>query len=131
MRRFFVHQIKQMMPRYRGSLIITLLVLFSPTTGWAHDATAGREHKCGPEQLVIQEDSTTEYTITGPDKVLDLRIVEEGNPLVATLEPPPNLDHNDLVFKVTGTGLGTARFQIFWRSSAKSDTCPLKVTVYE
>jgi hypothetical protein len=102
-------------------LILALAVLFFPTAVWAHS--------CGPGELTVEKGNITVYTIAGHDFVPNSEIVEPGDPLVATIEPPVDPDNVDLVFKITGTGDGTTVFKIHWEGPSQQDTCSIKVTV--
>ena len=121
MKRLFDHRIQQMTRCSRYALIIALLVPLSPTAVWAH--------KCGPGELTVEKGNITVYTLAGHDFVPNSEIVDKGDPLVATIEPPVDPDNVDLVFKITGTGDGTTVFKIHWQGPKRQDTCSFKVTV--
>ena len=101
-----------------------LTVLLWPSVGWAHD--------CGKRKLTVAKGNTVVYSITGPDYA-DYKIVDKGDPRVATIEPPMNIDKHDLVFRITGTGTGTTVFKIYWEgprgAPQRQEYCRVKVTV--
>ena len=99
----------------------TLLLLLSATAGW--------EHHCGAGELTVEKGKTIAYLIRGHSRVLEFEVVEKGNPLVAKIEPPPNADRHDLVFKITGTGKGATAFRINWRGPHRIGSCQVEVTV--
>ena len=121
MRRLFDHRNQQMTRYSRHALIIALLVLLLPMAVWAH--------KCGPSELTVGKGSIIIYSIAGHDFVPDYEIVDKGDPLVAMIEPPVDINNVHLVFKITGTGAGTTVFKIHWQGPRNQDTCPVKVTV--
>jgi hypothetical protein len=121
MRRLFDHRNQQMTRSARHALIIALLVLLLPMEVWAH--------KCGPSELTVGKGNIITYTIAGHDFVPTYKIVDKGDPLVAIIEPPVDVDNVHLVFKITGTGAGTTVFKIYWKGARNHDTCPVKVTV--
>jgi hypothetical protein len=87
--------------------------------GWAHS--------CGNKGLAVDKGNTIEYSITGGHSVSH-EIVDEGDPLVATIESPPQ-DKANLEFKITGTGEGITAFKINWKGPVGKGTCSVKVTV--
>jgi hypothetical protein len=116
------------------------MTFLSPTEGWAH--------KCGPQELTLEKGNSIEYAITGPHHPLEFEVIEEGDSLVATIEPPPDIDpgnravnptakieatdntaRGDLIFNVTGRGKGTTAFKIYWRGPNRDATCQVTVTV--
>ena len=101
--------------------VSVLLALLLPTAGWAHE--------CGPRELTVEKGNIIVYTIAGHDFVPSSEVVDKGDPLVATIEPPVDPDNVDLVFKITGIGDGTTVFKIHWQGPNRQDTCPVKVTV--
>lgn len=105
----------------RLAFVIALLVLFSPNAVWAHT--------CGPSELTVEKGNIIVYSIRGHDFVPKHEIVEMGNPLVATIEPPVDPKNVDLLFKITGVENGTTVFKIYWQGSRNRGTCPVKVTV--
>ncbi len=110
------------MTRYsRHAFIIALIVLFSPKAVWAHT--------CGPSELTVEKGNIIVYSIRGNDFVPLHEIVDMGNPLVATIEPPVDPKNVHLVFKITGTGHGTTVFKIYWQGARNRGTCPVKVIV--
>ena len=121
MRCLFDYQNQQMTRCSRHALIIALLVLLLPMAVWAH--------KCGPSELTVEQGNIIVYSIPGHDFVPRSEIVDQGDPLVAMIEPPVDPDNVDLVFKITGTGEGTTVFKIFWQGPVGQDTCSVKVTV--
>ena len=121
MRCLFDHQNQQMARRSRHALIFTLSVLLFPTAAWPHT--------CGPGELTVEKGNTTVYTIAGHDFVPSSAIVDKGDPLVATIEPPTDPENVDLVFKITGVGDGTTVFKVHWSGPNRQDTCSIKVTV--
>ena len=121
MKCLFDHRIQQMSRCSHYALIIALLMLLSPTASWAHT--------CGPGELTVEKGNIIVYSIPGHDFVPNSEIVERGDPLVATIEPPVDPDNVDLVFKITGIGDGTTVFKIHWEGPSKQDTCSIKVTV--
>ncbi len=121
MKRLCDHRIKQMTRCFRYALIVTLLVPVSPMAVWAHT--------CGPEELTFEKGSIIVYSIPGHDFVPESEIVDKGDPLVATIEPPVDPENVDLVFKITGIGEGTTMFKIHWQGPSKQDTCSFKVNV--
>ncbi len=121
MKRLFDHRIQQMTRCSRYALIVALLVPLSPMTVWAHS--------CGLGELTVDKGNIIVYTIAGHDFVPSSEIVDKGDPLVATIEPPVDPDNVDLVFKITGVGEGTTVFKIYWQGPSRQDTCSFKVTV--
>ncbi len=121
MRRLFDHQNQQMTRCSRHALIIALLALLLPMTGWAHS--------CGPRKLTVEEGNTIVYSIVGYDFVPSYNIRDKGDPLVAVIEPPVDIDNVNLEFKITGTGEGTTVFKVFWQGPNRLATCSIKVTV--
>ena len=121
MKRLFDHRIQQMTRCSRYALIIDLLVALSPMAAWAH--------KCGPGELTVEKGNIVVYSIPGHDFVPRYEIVDKGDPFVARIEPPVDIDNVDLVFKITGTGVGATAFKIYWQGPAQKDTCSVKVTV--
>ena len=105
----------------RHAVVIALLVLFSPKTVWSHT--------CGPSELTVEKGNIIVYSIRGHDFVPKHEIVDMGNPLVATIEPPVDPKNVHLVFKITGTGSGTTVFKIYWQGPRNGGTCPVKVIV--
>ena len=101
-------------------VVITLSVLLSLTTGWAHD--------CGPYELTVEKGDTVGYSITGHDRAV-YEIVDKGDPLVAKIEPVVKEDVYDLYFEITGLGEGTTTFKVYWKGPQREDTCPVKVSV--
>ena len=121
MKRLFDHRIQQMTRCSRYALIIALLVPLSPMAVWAHT--------CGPGELTVEKGNIIVYSIPGHDFVPNSEIVERGDPLVATIEPPVDPHNVNLVFKITGIGDGTTVFKIHWQGPKRQDTCSFKVTV--
>ena len=121
MRRPFKHRNQQMTRCSRYVLIIALLVPLSPMAVWAHT--------CGPGELTVEKGNIIVYSIPGHDFVPSSEIVDKGDPLVATIEPPVDPDNVNLVFKITGIGEGTTVFKIHWQGPQRQDTCSIKVTV--
>jgi hypothetical protein len=121
MRHLFDHRNQQMMRCSRHALIIALLVLLLPMAVWAH--------KCGPSELTVGKGNIITYSIAGHDFVPNYEIVDKGDPLVAIIEPPVDVDNVHLVFKITGMGAGTTVFKIYWQGPRNHNTCPVKVTV--
>ena len=121
MKRLSDPRIQQMTRCSRYALIIALLVPLSPMTVWAHS--------CGLGELTVEKGNIIVYTIAGHDFVPSSEIVDKGDPLVATIEPPVDPDNVDLVFKITGTGDGTTVFKVHWQGPSNQDTCSIKVTV--
>jgi hypothetical protein len=105
----------------RHAFIITLIVLFSPKAVWAHT--------CGPSELTVEKGNIIVYSIRGHDFVPKHEIVEMGNPLVATIEPPVDPKNVHLVFKIAGIDHGTTVFKIYWQGPRNRGTCPVKVIV--
>jgi hypothetical protein len=121
MKHLFGHQNQQMTRCSRYVLIIALLALLLPMTGWAH--------RCGPRKLTVENGNTVVYSIKGQDYLLGYEIVDKGDPLVAKIEPPGEIDQKDLVFKITGTGKGTTVFKLYWEGPQQQNFCRVKVTV--
>lgn len=121
MKPLFNHQNLQMTRCSRHGLIIVLLALISPTTGWAHE--------CGPQELTVEKGDTIVYSIIGHDFVPIHEIVDKGDPLVAMIEPPDEIDNVDLNFKITGKGNGTTVLKVHWKGPNRRATCSIKVTV--
>ena len=121
MKRLFDYRIQQMTRCSRYALIIALLAPLSPSAVWAHT--------CGPGELAVEKGNIIVYSIAGHDFVPSSEIVDKGDPLVATIEPPVDPDNVDLVFKITGTGDGTTVFKIHWEGPSQQDTCSIKVIV--
>ena len=121
MKHLFDHQNQQLTRCSRYVLIIALLALLSPMAVWAH--------KCGPSELTVGKGNIIVWSIPGHDFVPRHEIVDQGDPLVAIIEPPVDPNNFDLVFKITGTGEGTTVFKIHWQGPRNQDTCPVKVTV--
>ena len=67
----------------RLKFIIVLLILLSPITGWAHT--------CGPSEITVGNGETIEYSIKGSIKILEYKIVEQGDPLVMEIKPPEEI----------------------------------------
>ena len=101
-------------------LIIALLVLLSPTAVWAH--------KCGPSELTVEKSNFVWYTLRGQNFVPSYEIVDNGDPLVATIESPTDIRNPYLIFKINGVGNGTTVFKIHWKGQNGQDTCSIKVT---
>jgi len=119
MRNLFDHRNQQISRCFPYKIIIALSALLLPTVGWAH--------ACGNKGLAVEKGSTIEYSITGAHPVSH-ELVDEGDPLVATIESPLQ-DKANLKFKITGTGEGITAFKINWKGPARKGTCSVKVTV--
>ncbi len=99
-----------------------LLALLLPSAAWAH--------RCGLGTLEVKKGDTADYGITGSD-FIEYQILDKGDPLVATIEPPPKNDDFDVWFKIAGTGSGATTFKISWHGPTRLGTCRVKVTVKE
>ena len=104
-----------------GTFTLVLVALLTPAVGWAH--------KCGPSELTVGKGNIILYSIRGDDFVPSYEIIDKGDPLVAIIEPPVDIDNTDLVFKITGTGNGTTMFNIYWQGKRQQKNCPVKITV--
>ncbi len=121
MRCLFDYHNQNMTRCSRHALIIALLALFLPMAVWAHS--------CGPRKLTVEKGNTIVYSIVGYDFVPSYEIRDKGDPLVAMIEPPVDIDNVDLEFKITGTGEGTTVFKVYWDGPNREATCTIKVTV--
>ena len=97
-----------------------LLMLLLPSAAWAH--------RCGAQTLEVKKGNTVDFVIIG-DEYISYQIVDKGDPLVAKIEPPGEIDQKDLVFKITGTGKGTTVFKLYWEGPQQQNFCRVKVTV--
>jgi hypothetical protein len=104
-----------------GTFTLVLVALLTPTTGWAHE--------CGPQELTVEKGNTIVYSIVGYGFVPSYEIRDKGDPQVAVIEPPVDIDNVDLEFKITGTGEGTTMFKVYWKGPNRRATCSIKVTV--
>lgn len=104
-----------------GIFTLCFVALLTPAVGWAH--------KCGPAELTVEKGSVVVYSIRGHDFVPSYEIVDRGDPLVAVIEPPVDIENVSLVFRIIGTGEGTTVFQIHWKGPRNQATCPVKVIV--
>jgi hypothetical protein len=119
MRNLFDHRNQQITRCFRYKIIIALSALLLPTVGWAHS--------CGNKELAVDKGNTIEYSIKGGHSA-GHEIIDEGDPLVATIESPSGKKAN-LIFKITGTGEGITAFKINWKGPVGGGTCSVKVTV--
>lgn len=106
--------------------IVAILALLSPSEVWAH--------RCGPQTLKVNKGSTISYVIKGHGGggyTADYDVVDVSNPDVATIEPPPDWEGDDGVFKITGVKNGNTTFKINWLGQSRQGTCQVKVTVHE
>jgi hypothetical protein len=115
------HQTRPTARHFWPALSISLLMVIPSSAVWAH--------KCGPSELTVGKGNIITYSIAGHDFVPNYEIVDKGDPLVAIIEPPVDVNNVHLVFKITGTGAGTTVFKIYWKGLRNQDTCPVKVTV--
>jgi len=119
MRQLSNHRIHQITRCSRRMIIIALSSLLLPAVGWAHS--------CGKQELAVDKGDTLEYSIKGSHSA-GHELVDEGDPLVATIESPSGKNAN-LIFKITGTGEGITVFKINWKGPVGGGTCSVKVTV--
>ena len=119
MRQLSNHRIHQITRCSRRMIIIALSSLLLPAVGWAHS--------CGKKELAVDKGDTIEYSIKGSHSA-GHELVDEGDPLVATIESPSGKNAN-LIFKITGTGEGITVFKINWKGPVGGGTCSVKVTV--